>query len=239
MSEYDEHVAKLQRIRQRTKVTFRVHWEADRRASIAAGSPQKRAIDMIKIETPGESPREVPYAAHHEPQYGELYKAWKASGETPAQGTPLDDWSALDEDTKRDLRAVGFHTVQQLADPTQEGTKKLGALLPWSREAKRWLEGKEKGDTALMASLMARLEEMTRRAEDLERQNIHLTQRIEAETGVKMVSDERKERLAQLEAQRLKPVAVAVSEVSATPEIRKRGRPKKSNALEVSEHVTT
>lgn len=234
---YEDHVRQIKKVRERARISFRLHWETDRRASIAAGTPQKRPIEMICIEVPGEAKREVPFEAHHMAQYGELYKAWKATGETPAQGTPLEDWGVLDGQVVSDLRHLGFQTVQQLADPSAEGFKKLGALAPWVKEAKNWLATKQSANG--MAAVLAKLEEVTRQRDDLERQNILLCQRLEAETGVKMVSTDQALRLAQLEASRLKPVEpqITLSEDDATPETRKRGRPKKSTRLEVSENV--
>lgn len=232
---FDEHLAKARKTRERARVSFFTHWETDRRASVAAGTPQKRPVDMIRIEVPGEPKREVPYEAHHEAQFGELYRTWKGTGTVPVQGTPLEDWGVLDGQVLSDLKHIGFHTVQQLADPTAEGLKKLSALTPWSREAKRWLASRESNNE--VAALKAKLEEVTRQRDDLERQNIHLAQRIEAETGVRLVSAEQKQRLAALEATRLKPVTIEESEQSATPETRKRSRPKKSTALEGSEGV--
>ena len=56
-----------------------------------------------------------------------MYQQWKEGEEPMIAGTPLKDWGVLSAEDLDSMKRVGFHTVEQLADPTADGSKKLGA----------------------------------------------------------------------------------------------------------------
>jgi len=219
----DPRRAAMQRILRRARISFRVHMETDKRRTIEEGRPVSRPIDLICIEVPGEPKKEVPYDPESHRIFREKYQAWKSGQETSSlTGTPLKDWGVLSYVDLESLRELGFHTVEQLADPSPEGAKKLGALFSWSKEAKRYLGAKDTATPAKVAALESKIEHMARVIKDLERQNILLCQRIEANEGIRMVSAEQRDRLAELNSEQFS------EHESATPEPRKRGRSKKS-----------
>lgn len=86
------------------------------------------------------------------------YRAWKAGNEIPEDGTPLGAWPALDQDQAAALRTVGFRTVEDVANATENQLARppLPQMRDLQRQAKLFLDGRGK----------AELEEKLRRLEE-------------------------------------------------------------------------
>lgn len=121
-------------------ITFRNHVIPDEVASKAQGRPIFRDMEVCDIRLAGqralytfpatETEPNATRAAGHEISYAEVYseqyKAFKSGESQPAGGTPLSEAPFLTEGKRRELKALGVHTVETLAAIDGTPLKHLG-----------------------------------------------------------------------------------------------------------------
>lgn len=208
-------------------VKFFNSYTENKQKSLEAGRPIFDEIPSISIQWPGgdETVRRI------EPQdiaeYPEKYAAFKAGEETADSGTPLGEWPPLPGSTLKELQAIGFKTVEQLAAATDDVKRRLGPAGRFVGMAKDWLEASN-STQAQVTTLKAQLDREQRRTAKLEEQVELLMQRVEGNEGI----DLRPKRLQFTQEIDEANDIEEVDEVEVEPEVedeapRRRGRPKK------------
>lgn len=163
-------------------VKFFNAYNENREKSLAAGRPIFDEIPSISIQWPGgdETVRKI------EPQdmqeYPEKYAAFKAGQEPVESGTPLSEWTLMNGATLRELQYLGFKTVEQLADASDEMKRKLGPTGQFIKKAQDWLAAANCTQSDVVA-LRQQLEHEKTRTARLESQVELLMQRIEGNEG--------------------------------------------------------
>lgn len=202
-------------------VKFFNSYNENKQKSLEAGRPIYDEIPSISIQWPGcdETVRRV------EPQdltdYPEKWAQFQSGNQPIQEGTPLSEWPPLPGSTLREFQHLGFQTVEQLAEASDEIKRRLGPSSRFVKMAKDWLEASNSSQ-AQVASLKQQLEREQKRTAKLEEQVDLLIQRIEGNEGI----DLRPRRAAVVaEASDLEDEEVELSDDSETP--RRRGRPRK------------
>ncbi|RWG02572.1 hypothetical protein [Mesorhizobium sp.] len=138
-------------------VTFRNHVMPDEQASRTAGRPIFTEMEVCDLSFPANRQTKATYPAHDaEPNatresfangggvvtyaqlYNKQYLAFKDGAAQPLSGTPLAEAPFLKESKRRELKALGIHTVEQLASLDGTPLKQLGM---GGRELKNQAQG--------------------------------------------------------------------------------------------------
>ena len=205
--------------------------------SLEAGRPIFDEIPSISIQYPGmdETVRRV------EPQdiaeYPEKWAAFHRGQEPVVEGTPLSEWTPMNGSAMRELQYMGFKTVEQLAAAPDDVRRRLGPLVKFCKMAQTWLESANSTQSQVV-SLKQQLEREKHRTAQLEEKMDLLMQRIEANEAVDL-RPQRKEVIRVSEPLVEDPFLDDViekapssfeelSEPTSVPQVKKRGRPKKS-----------
>jgi len=205
-------------------VKFFYSYNENREKSLAEGRPIFDEIPSISIQWPGmdETVRRI------EPRdiqdYPELYARFKAGSEPVTEGTPLAEWPMMSGSAMRELNYLGFKTVEQLANSTDEVKRKLGPLSKFIKLAKDWLDAAN-SDQNEVVKLKQLLEREQARTSALEHKLEVFMQRVEANEGVDLRAT-RKEVIRSVPDEALEEgIIEAQDEVDSSP--RTRGRPRK------------
>jgi hypothetical protein len=198
-------------------VRFFYAYNENEEKSLREGRPKFDEIPSISIQWPGgdETVRRIEQQDINE--YPELYARFKAGSEPVTEGTPLAEWPMMTGSAMRELQYLGFKTVEQLANASDEAKRKLGTLSRFAKLAKEWLDAANSSQNEV-AKLKHLLEREQERTAKLEHKVELLLQRVEANEGTDLRS-ERKEVI---------PFTEAEGEDSFTDdEPKRRGRPRK------------
>jgi len=155
--------------------------------SIKEGRPIFDEIPSISIQWPGgdETVRRI------EPQdmqeYPELYARFRAGSEPVTEGTPLAEWPMMNGSAMRELQYLGFKTVEQMANASEEAKRKLGPLAKFAKLAQEWLAA-AKSDQNDVAKLRIMLEQEREKRLLLEQKLELMFQRVEANEGTDLRS---------------------------------------------------
>jgi hypothetical protein len=205
-------------------VKFFYAYNENREKSLAEGRPIFDEIPSISIQWPGmdETVRRI------EPQdvqeYPELYARFKAGSEPVTEGTPLAEWPMMSGSAMRELNYLGFKTVEQLSNATDETKRKLGPLSKFVKLAKDWLDA-AKSDQSEVVKLRQLLEREQTRTAALEHKLEVFMQRVEANEGIDLRAT-RKEVIRSVPDEALEEgIIEAQDELDSSP--RTRGRPRK------------
>lgn len=212
-------------------VKFFYAYNENREKTLQEGRPIFDEIPSISIQWPGmdETVRRI------EPQdiqeYPEKYARFKSGSEPVSEGTPLAEWPMMSGSAMRELQYLGFKTVEQLSDASDEVKRKLGPLSKFVKLAKDWLAAAN-SDQNSVVKLQQLLEREQSRTAALEHKLELLMQRVEANEGTDLRSY-RKEVIPSSAALKTPLEALEEGIVEAEEEadeepVRRRGRPRKT-----------
>lgn len=146
----------------------------DKKQSDIDGRPRYRLVPYVEIFAPGQIRNtRIDRKARDEdkqrwPQQWEKFE--KASDEV--DGTPIEAWPYLNRAQVAELKAIGFLTVESVAETPDSGLERLG---PGARDlqnrARQWLKPQSDTETELRTSLR----EVQNQNRDLQAQVDHLT----------------------------------------------------------------
>ena len=152
------------------------------------GRPIFDEVPSISIQWPGQDvtvrrvePRDVQ-------EYPDKWAAYRAGNEPVESGTPLREWSAISAGVVKELAHLGFKTVEQLSEASDEVRRRLGTSGRYIKMAKDWLEAANSPQVEVM-KLQEKLDQQTKRSEELAHRVEILLQRIEANEGTDLRSE--------------------------------------------------
>lgn len=94
-----------------------------------SGKPEFDLIDFIKKCNPGDPTNIIERPAREEDR-DEFPAQWSAyqrrTSYRPESGTPVEDWPRLDVATVAKLKALEFHTVEQIAESSDQQCQRIG-----------------------------------------------------------------------------------------------------------------
>lgn len=202
-------------------VQFFYAYNENRQKSLDAGRPIFDEIPSISIQWPGMDTTVRKIEPQDIQEYPEKYAAFKAGSEPVEGGTPLVEWALLPGTVCRELQYMGFKTVEQLADASDEVRRKLGPTGRYLKMAKDWMES-AKSSQADVVALKEELETEKRRTEKLREQVELLLQRVEANEG----TDLRSHRKEVIRSTEVEPVD-DFDDLDEEDAPKRRGRPRK------------
>lgn len=170
-------------------VNFFYAYNENEEKSLKEGRPIFDEIPSISIQVPGGDTTVRRIEPQDIQEYPEKYQAFKNGSEPVTEGTPLSEWAMIPGTAMREFQYLGFKTVEQVANATEEAKRKLGTLSKFTKLAKEWLDAAN-SDQNNVAKLRVQLEQYQTRYAKLEEKLEILMQRIEASEGTDL-RDER------------------------------------------------
>ena len=151
-----------------------------------AGHPMFDDVEYIEVRHPGEM-HMIPCCRvkeSHKLFYAKEYEAFKRGEEVPLEGFPITEWAPITKATAENLKHMGVHTVENLANMTETAAQRLGGNIQRLRiKAAAFLEShnseqaqidelKEKNKT-----LLERLEKLEALSEDTVEESSNVTKK--------------------------------------------------------------
>lgn len=180
-------------------VKFFYAYSENEEKSQKEGRPIFDEIPSISIQWPGQDETVRRIEPQDMAEYSELYARFKAGSEPVTEGTPLAEWPMMNGSAMRELQYLGFKTVEQVANATEEAKRKLGPLSKFAKMAQEWLSAAHSSQNDV-AKLRLMLEQEQAKRIALEQRLELMFQRVEASEGTDLRSH-RKEVIPLTEAE--------------------------------------
>ncbi len=138
----------------------------DQEASLEAGRPIFKSVEMVTIRFPGDNKtvvvRPVKYEdTHTEPsdlaRFPRQWAAFKSQQEQVVDGTPITEWPPISKAMALSLKGMNIHTVEALASCADSNLTFMGGQ-ELRQKAKLWLE--KAGDGAVVGKLQAEIDDL-------------------------------------------------------------------------------
>ena len=170
-------------------VTFHVKAVMNPLKSTEAGRAVFDQVDYIKIITPGSqlSIIDCPVTdGDYTRRFEAKYKAWKSGQVQMMSGTPIDSFPYLLNKVAMiaELKAMGIHTVEQLADLADSAKQNIMGGIELSRRAAEWIN-KTQGTDAQLSTL-------SKKNDDLQAQLDAMKAMIQLQNSAKVPSPKEK-----------------------------------------------
>lgn len=97
--------------------------------SSESGKPEYDLLDFVKICNPGDPTNIIERPARDDDKDafpGQWNAYQRRTNYRPESGTPIEDWPRLDVATVAKLKALEFHTVEQLAECSDQQCQRIG-----------------------------------------------------------------------------------------------------------------
>ena len=120
-------------------VKFFYAYSENEEKSQKEGRPIFDEIPSISIQWPGQDETVRRIEPQDMAEYPEKYAAFRAGSEPVTEGTPLAEWPMMNGSAMRELQYLGFKTVEQLANATDEAKRKIGTLSKFAKFDQEWL----------------------------------------------------------------------------------------------------
>jgi len=153
-------------------VMFYLKTVPDAKLSAEAGRPQRISKIFIKIKEPGDRLTEVdrPALDGDKQLYAREWALYQQNKEQIPDGCPIDLLFAADPAIAENLKAYGFHTVEQVANANANSIQSIMGMQTWVNRAQSYLAQSSKG---------VEFHRYQRDLEDRDRQIKTLTQQFE------------------------------------------------------------
>lgn len=158
----------------------------DAAASEQAGRPIFKAVDWIEIIVPGSRDRvSCPVRIEHQKRFPEQWESYKRQeARTVADGTPITEWQGIPRTRAMELRALGFYTVEQLAEAPENQLAKAGADARRVQEqAAAFIKSNNEleGERRLRSELEAKFSELVALNQELAGQLTELRRKVDGD----------------------------------------------------------
>lgn len=158
----------------------------DAAASEQAGRPIFKAVDWIEIIVPGSRDRvSCPVRIEHQKRFPEQWESYKRQeARTVADGTPITEWQGIPRTRAMELRALGFYTVEQLAEaPENQLAKAGGDARRLQEQAAAFIRSNSEleGERRLRSELEAKFSELVALNQELSGQLTELRRKVDGD----------------------------------------------------------
>lgn len=142
----------------------------DETASKATGMRKFRDAEMVQIQVPGDRNNIIVREVREDDRvrFEKLYERFKQGLDEQATGYPLREWPAMTRAMAEELRYLGFHTVEQVANANDAALGKYPGLREVATRAKHWLALQE--GAAPAEKLQTQVEELQKQIQALQAQ---------------------------------------------------------------------
>lgn len=110
--------------------------------SVNEGRPIYEDTEMVEIRVRGDRNNVVqrPVRLEDKQRFRDQYRAYKDDAKQLESGTPLAQWPIMSASMVEELRYLGFHTVEQVANAQDNVIAKMAGLGTYKQKAKLYME---------------------------------------------------------------------------------------------------
>lgn len=115
----------------------------DEVASAQAGRPIFRDVERVELFMPGDQWHKPVHNVtdEHRQRFAESYAAFKKGlDDAVTSGTPLEEWPVLSRSQVMELRAMGFRTVEDIRDVSDQHAAPIMGMVSLKRRAEAFLD---------------------------------------------------------------------------------------------------
>lgn len=161
-------------------VRFVMYPKQDRKASREAGRPIFKEVPYVDIRIPGDrtSHQFRPAGDIDKRRWPKHWEAFESRKQQPSEGTPLEQWPAINRAMVEELRYFNIRTVEQLANISDTNASNFMGIREWQRKAQAFLALSK--DSAEAEKMATALSERDARISSLEAQVGDLLKRIDS-----------------------------------------------------------
>jgi hypothetical protein len=149
--------------------------------SAEAGRSIFDEIDYVTVRNPGSRDTFISKAADYaktDEFAAWAYKKWKVTQEQVTDGTPIETVPFLNKAQVQELKALGVHSLETLADLPDTAKQRFMGSIELSKKAKAYLASAK--DTALATKLQAEVSKKDKELEFMRKQIAETNARFEA-----------------------------------------------------------
>lgn len=142
----------------------------DVEASKEAGHKKFRDAVMIQIMVPGDRRQIVVREVREDDKqrFGEKYEKFMANEQVEVDGYPISQWPAVTRAQAEELKYLGFHTVENLAETSEAVMSKYPGLREISRRASAFITAQN--ESAPVEKLQTQIDDLAKQNEVLQMQ---------------------------------------------------------------------
>tara|TARA_R110000823_G_scaffold36668_1_gene100053 strand:+ start:281 stop:904 length:624 start_codon:yes stop_codon:yes gene_type:complete len=161
-------------------VRFFQHPRQNQTKSAEEGRPIYEEIPYIEIMQPGNKESVISRAVRKAEQlrFPKQWDAFVSGVEQSLEGTPLEQWSALNRSQVEELRFFNVRTVEQLANMSDAHAQNFAGIQSMKQKAVVYLE-LAKGEVSDATSIVARMEALEAQLEAEKENKMVLQARVE------------------------------------------------------------
>ena len=141
---------------------FRYEAVQNKAKSVEEGSPIFRQIPFVTIMSPGDNKNviDTKVTEEHKARFPRQWEAFERGNEQPLDGTPVNEWPALNMAQVAELKALNIFTIEQVANLDDRATQELTGLVKLKQQAQAHLSvSKDDGVIYEALDKMEKLEE--------------------------------------------------------------------------------
>jgi hypothetical protein len=172
-------------------------WEAKQNSakSKVEGRPIFDQVPFVTIMSPGDNKNVIDAKVNddHKSRWPRQWEAFQKGSEQPLNGTPINEWPALNMAQVAELKALNIFSIEQLANLDDRGTQEMTGLVTLKQQAQAHLAvGKDDG---VIYEALDKVDKLTEEIAAMRAENKELRQELDFVTKKSAASKPRKRKI--------------------------------------------
>ena len=172
-------------------------WEAKQNSakSKVEGRPIFDQVPFVTIMSPGDNKNVIDAKVNddHKSRWPRQWEAFQKGSEQPLNGTPINEWPALNMAQVAELKALNIFSIEQLANLDDRGTQEMTGLVTLKQQAQAHLAvGKDDG---VIYEALDKVDKLTEEIAAMRAENKELRQELDFVTKKSAASKPRKKKI--------------------------------------------
>ena len=172
-------------------------WEAKQNSakSKVEGRPIFDQVPFVTIMSPGDNKNVIDARVNdeHKTRWPRQWDAFQKGSEQPLNGTPINEWPALNMAQVAELKALNIFSIEQLANLDDRGTQEMTGLVTLKQQAQAHLAvGKDDG---VIYEALDKVDKLTEEIAAMRAENKELRQELDFVAKKSAASKPRKKKI--------------------------------------------
>tara|TARA_R110002012_G_scaffold8102_1_gene37533 strand:- start:2217 stop:2780 length:564 start_codon:yes stop_codon:yes gene_type:complete len=172
-------------------------WEAKQNSakSKVEGRPIFDQVPFVTIMSPGDNKNVIDAKVNddHKSRWPRQWEAFQKGSEQPLNGTPINEWPALNMAQVAELKALNIFSIEQLANLDDRGTQEMTGLVTLKQQAQAHLAvGKDDG---VIYEALDKVDKLTEEIAAMRAENKELRQELDFVAKKSAASKPRKKKI--------------------------------------------
>ena len=172
-------------------------WEAKQNSakSKVEGRPIFDQVPFVTIMSPGDNKNVIDAKVNddHKSRWPRQWEAFQKGSEQPLNGSPINEWPALNMAQVAELKALNIFSIEQLANLDDRGTQEMTGLVTLKQQAQAHLAvGKDDG---VIYEALDKVDKLTEEIAAMRAENKELRQELDFVAKKSAASKPRKKKI--------------------------------------------